>query len=91
MNKIAKFQRNFCCSFSRVSRYGLTGLMVAVLLSDIVGEKVGSLQIFSPKISPEVLLDKYRDNLPSSADEDEQVLLRSNQNQQAIYIGGASR
>ncbi|WP_040629849.1 CHAT domain-containing tetratricopeptide repeat protein [Fortiea contorta] len=86
MNKITKFQHHLCCSFSRVSRYGLTGLMVVILLSDAVGAKVGNLQNYSPKISPEILLDKYRDNLPSLADGDEQVLLRSYQNQQQIYI-----
>nr|WP_160166353.1 hypothetical protein [Calothrix sp. PCC 7507] len=65
MNKITKFQRNFCCSFSRVSRYGLTGLMVVVLLSDAVGAKVGNSHNYSPKLSPEIRLDKYRDNFPS--------------------------
>ena len=65
MNKIAKFKCNFCCLFSRVSRYSLTVLLGVVLLSDAVGAKVGGLQNYSPKISPEILLDKYRDNFPS--------------------------
>jgi CHAT domain-containing protein len=86
MNKITKFQHNFCCSFSRVSRYGVTGLMVVVLLSDAVGAKVGNSQNYSPKISTEILLDKYRYNLPSLADGDKQVLLKNYQNQQQIYL-----
>ncbi|MCC5617034.1 tetratricopeptide repeat protein [Nostoc sp. CHAB 5836] len=86
MNKNAKFKHNFCCSFSRVSRYSLIGLLSVVLLSDAVGAKVGSLQNYSPKRSPEILLDKYRDNFPDLEAGDKQVLLRSYQNQQEIYL-----
>ncbi|MEH1931604.1 hypothetical protein [Nostoc sp.] len=90
MNKNAKFQRNFCCSFPRVSRYSLIGLLGVVLLSDAVGAKVGGLQNYSPKISLEILLDKYRDNFPSLETGDKQILLRSYQNQQKIYLAQQS-
>ncbi|MDZ8136038.1 MAG: hypothetical protein RM049_12160 [Nostoc sp. DedQUE04] len=86
MNKIAKFKRNFCCSFSRVYRYSLTALLGVVLLSDTVDAKFGDLQNYSPKRSPENLLNKYRDNFPSLEAGDKQVLLRSYQNHQKIYI-----
>ncbi|WP_292774809.1 tetratricopeptide repeat protein [Nostoc sp. NMS9] len=86
MNKNAKFQFNFCCSFSRVSRYSLTALLGVVLLSDAVGAKVGDLQNYSPKISPEILLDKYQDKFPSLETGDKQVLLKSYHNQQEIYL-----
>ena len=86
MNKIAKFQCNFCYSFSRVYRYSLTVLLGVVLLSDAAGAKVGDLQNYSPKRSPEILLDKYRDKFPSLETGDKQVLLRSYQNQHQIYL-----
>ncbi|MBD2412854.1 hypothetical protein FACHB389_05845 [Nostoc calcicola FACHB-389] len=60
--------------------------MGVVLLSDAVGAKVGGLQNYSPEISPEILLDKYRDNFPSLETGEKQVLLRSYQNQQQIYL-----
>ncbi|MEH1861458.1 MAG: CHAT domain-containing protein [Nostoc sp.] len=37
MNKNAKFECNFCCSFSQVSRYSLTVLLSVLFLSDAVG------------------------------------------------------
>ncbi|MCC5602672.1 tetratricopeptide repeat protein [Nostoc favosum] len=37
MKKNAKFECNFCCSFSQVSRYSLTVLLSVVFLSDAVG------------------------------------------------------
>ncbi|MBN4004778.1 tetratricopeptide repeat protein [Nostoc sp. LPT] len=85
MNKLAKFQFNFCCS-SRVYRYSLTALLGVVLLSDTVGAKVGGLENYSSKRSPEILLDKYRDNFPYLETGDKQVLLRNYQNQQQIYL-----
>lgn len=90
MNKFAKFQFNFCCSFSRVSRYSLTALLGVVLLSDAVGAKVGNLQNYSPEISPEILLDKYRDKFPFLETGDKQVLLKSYQNQREIYLAEQS-
>jgi CHAT domain-containing protein/tetratricopeptide (TPR) repeat protein len=86
MNKNARFQFNFCCSFSHVYRYSLIGLLGVVLLSNAVGAKVGGLQNYSPKRSPEILLDKYRDNLPDLETGDKQVLLINYQNPQKIYL-----
>ncbi|MBN3896862.1 MAG: tetratricopeptide repeat protein [Nostoc sp. NOS(2021)] len=60
--------------------------MGVVLLSDAVGAKVGGLQNYSPKRSPEIILDKYRDNLPGLEAGDKQVLPISYQNQQKIYL-----
>ncbi|MEH2045436.1 CHAT domain-containing protein [Nostoc sp.] len=37
MKKNAKFECNFCCSFSQVSRYSLTVLLSVIFLSDAVG------------------------------------------------------
>ncbi|MEA5626322.1 CHAT domain-containing protein [Nostoc sp. UHCC 0251] len=37
MKKNAKFECNFCCSFSQVSRYSLTVLLSVLFLSDAVG------------------------------------------------------
>ncbi|QFS47094.1 CHAT domain-containing tetratricopeptide repeat protein [Nostoc sphaeroides] len=37
MKKNAKFECNFCCSFSQASRYSLTVLLSVVFLSDAVG------------------------------------------------------
>ncbi|MCC5609866.1 tetratricopeptide repeat protein [Nostoc sp. CHAB 5834] len=90
MNKNAKLQRNFCCSFSRVSRYSLIGLLGVILLSDAVGAKVGGLENYSPKRSPEILLDKYRDNFPSLETGDKQVLLKNYHNQREIYLAQQS-
>ncbi|MEH2081584.1 MAG: tetratricopeptide repeat protein [Nostoc sp.] len=86
MNKNAKFQFNFCCSFSRFFRYSLTALLGVVLLSDTVGAKVSGLQNYLPKRSPEILLDKYQDNFPSLETGDKQVLLKNYQNKQKIYL-----
>ncbi len=86
MNRIAKFQFNFCCSFSRLYRYSLTALLGVVLLSDGVSAKVGGLQKYSPEILPEILLDKYRDKFPSLETGDKQVLLRSYHNQQKVDL-----
>ncbi|MBC1236699.1 tetratricopeptide repeat protein [Nostoc sp. 2RC] len=60
--------------------------MGVVLLSDAVGANVSGLQNYSPEISPEILLDKYRDKFPSLETRDKQVLLRSYHNQQKVYL-----
>ncbi|MBL1198988.1 MAG: tetratricopeptide repeat protein [Nostoc sp. GBBB01] len=60
--------------------------MGVVLLSDAVGANVSGLQNYSPEISPEILLDKYRDKFTSLEAGDKQVLLRSYHNQQKVDL-----
>ncbi|MBX9257241.1 tetratricopeptide repeat protein [Desmonostoc muscorum CCALA 125] len=64
--------------------------MGVVLLSDAVGAKVSGLQNYSSERSPEILLDKYRDNFPSLEAGDKRVLLKSYQNQREIYLAEQS-